>query len=96
MWYHEQVEANRTSLISTISAMVKGENFDTKKDFVIHLKGLEFLSEIIVNFQSNSDKKQLYNLLKKCLLLLQDLIGSDGQLVKDKPYLVKNYVTQTN
>lgn len=98
--YEEESATNRASLMGCVSALVKGPNFEGKRKFLVDFKGLEFLSEILLQNSESAvvevDAKWSYALVKKSLILIFDIIGSDNQVFPEKMNSCKIFLLENS
>ena len=71
---------NKEALLGVISAFIRSQNYESKRDFLKDYDGLGFMSKAIRDADTQSVR-----LLKKAVFLLYDLVINDDVIFKDNP-----------
>lgn len=79
----EQDQKNKEAVIGALSSFLRAENFNSKREFVGKMGGLQFLAVLINN-------KEFSNRLhRKTLILMHDLIINDENIFEENPKQVR-------
>jgi hypothetical protein len=79
---------NKESLIGALSSFLGSQNFEAKLQFISKFKGLSFLRTRILD-QTNSNR-----LLRKVLILTNDLVVNDDSIICEDPQHVRNFFAE--
>lgn len=69
--------------MGALSSFLRADNFNSKREFIAKMAGLQFVAQAI---QETSYSPRL---LKKCLVLMYDLVLNDENIFPDKPATVR-------
>lgn len=80
----EEKEAkNKESIFGALSSFLRAENFNSKREFINKMGGLQFLASSLLNEEST------IRLQKKVLILMYDLVLNDEMIFEEQPTLVR-------
>jgi len=79
----EKGDKNKEAVFGALSSFLRAENFNSKREFINKMGGLQFLASSIL-----SDKSTL-RLQKKILILMYDLVLNDEMIFEEQPTLVR-------
>jgi len=74
---------NKEAVLGALSSFLRAENFNSKREFVGKMAGLNFLTTIL------KEKKYSARLIKKCMILMYDLALNDDNIFEETPKLVR-------
>ena len=74
---------NKEAILGALSSFLRAENFNSKREFVGKMGGLQFLAVLINN------KEFSVRLHKKVLILMHDLIINDENIFEENPKQVR-------
>lgn len=81
----EQELGNKEAVLGALSSFLRAENFNSKREFVGKMAGLDFLVSILKNKQFSN------RLIKKCMILMYDLALNDENIFEETPQKVREY-----
>ena len=79
----EKEDKNREAVFGALSSFLRAENFNSKREFINKMGGLQFLASSILN------EKYTLRLQKKILILMYDLVLNDEMIFEEQPTLVR-------
>jgi len=79
----EKDDKNKESVFGALSSFLRAENFNSKREFISKMGGLQFLASSILN------EKSTLRLKKKILILMYDLVLNDEMIFEEQPNLVR-------
>lgn len=71
------------AVFGALSSFLRAENFNSKREFINKMGGLQFLASSILN------EKSTLRLQKKVLILMYDLVLNDEMIFEEQPTLVR-------
>ena len=74
---------NKEAILGALSSFLRAENFNSKREFVAKMGGLQFLAVLITN------KDFTVRLHKKVLILMHDLLINDENIFEDNKTMVR-------
>lgn len=80
----EKDHKNKEAIIGALSSFLRAENFNSKREFVGTMGGLQFLAVVINN------KEFSMRLHKKVLILMHDLLINDENIFEENPKQVRS------
>lgn len=79
----EQEQRNKEAVLGALSSFLRAENFNSKREFIGKMDGLQFLGSIL------NEKGYSARLLKKCMILMYDLALNDDNIFAENPTQVR-------
>jgi len=80
----ETDQKNKEAVLGALSSFLRAENFNSKREFVGKMGGLQFLAVLINN-------KEFSNRLhRKTLILMHDLVINDENIYSENPKQVRS------
>lgn len=79
----ENEDMNKEAVFGALSSFLRAENFNSKREFINKMGGLQFLASSILNENFS------VRLQKKILILMYDLVLNDEMIFEDQPILVR-------
>lgn len=79
----EQEQSNKEAVLGALSSFLRAENFNSKREFIGKMAGLEFLTSIL------KEKSYSGRLIKKCMILMYDLALNDDNIFEESPSMVR-------
>jgi hypothetical protein len=80
----EKDHKNKESVLGALSSFLRAENFNSKREFVGVMGGLQFLAVLINN------KEFSVRLHKKAFILMHDLVINDENIFEENPKQVRS------
>lgn len=80
----EEQIGNREACLGALSSFLRAENFNSKREFIGKMAGLQFLAQILHDKEHSS-----LRLNKKVTILMQDLALNDDNIEDEIPTLVR-------
>lgn len=79
----EKEMRNKEAVIGALSSFLRAENFNSKRQFIGTMGGLQFLAQVL------QEKEYSLRLKKKALILLNDLVLNDENIFDKDPSIVR-------
>jgi len=80
----EEDHSNKEAVLGALSSFLRAENFNSKRQFIEKMGGLQFLASQLLN------KDFSVRMHKKVLILMHDLVVNDENIFEDRPQMVRS------